>query len=141
MIESALFEQFSMGACFPNLAVMHDDDSVGVLNGREAVGDDDGGPALHEFADGVLDEGFGFGIDAGGGFVEDEDFHEEYLSGGLSVRCEKCNGSGKKKIVEPVFDKEHEWKRAEFEEELREWNQFEADLSYEKAMKARGIQY
>lgn len=62
-----------MAAGFGQAALVEDQDAVGVADGGQAVGDDDGGAALHEFFDGGLDELFGFGVDAAGGLVEDED--------------------------------------------------------------------
>ena len=50
-----------------------DEDLVGAADGREAVGDDEGGAALHEEVEAVLDHGFGLGVEGAGGFVEDED--------------------------------------------------------------------
>ena len=62
-----------VGATFDDFAVFEDDDFVETGDGRETVSDDDGGAALHKVAEGVLDGGFGFGVEGGGGFVEDED--------------------------------------------------------------------
>lgn len=62
-----------MGAAFDDLAVFHDEDLVGAADGGEAMGDDEGGAAAHEVGETFLDHGFGFGVEAGGGFVEDED--------------------------------------------------------------------
>ncbi len=55
------------------LSLLDDEDLVGAADGGEAVGDDEGGAALHEVVQAVLDEGFGFGVEGAGGFVEDED--------------------------------------------------------------------
>jgi hypothetical protein len=43
-----------MGAMFFNGAIFQNNDPVHTLNGRQAVGDDNGGPAFHEFPEGVL---------------------------------------------------------------------------------------
>jgi hypothetical protein len=48
---------------------LHDMDHGGVADGGEAVGDDDGGAALHEAVEGLLDVLFGFAVEGGGGFV------------------------------------------------------------------------
>ncbi len=43
-------------------------------DGAEAVGDDEGGAALHQVAQGILDQMFALGVQRTGGFVEDQDF-------------------------------------------------------------------
>jgi hypothetical protein len=49
-------------------------DAVGALDGRQAVGDDEGGAALHQRVHAFLDERLGQRIHAGGGLVHDEQF-------------------------------------------------------------------
>ena len=46
---------------------------VGVADGGNAVGDEDGGAPAHDFAEMIEDFVFGVGVDAGEGVVEDED--------------------------------------------------------------------
>ena len=46
---------------------------VGVADGGDAVGDEDGGASLHDLAEMVEDFVFGVGVDAGEGVVEDQD--------------------------------------------------------------------
>ena len=58
-----------MGALFDDATVAEDDDAVEAGDGGEAVGDDDGSATLHEVGEGVLDVGFGLGVEGGGGFV------------------------------------------------------------------------
>ncbi len=62
-----------MGALFDYLSVFEDVDAVGILDGGETVGDDEGGACGHEVVERVLDELFGLGVHTGGGFIEDED--------------------------------------------------------------------
>src|SRR6185437_9481913 len=50
-----------------------DDDLVGMADGAEPVGDDYAGAVFHHLIDSVLYEAFAFGVERGGGFVEDED--------------------------------------------------------------------
>ena len=63
-----------MRSHFADLSFVHDDDLVGALDGRETVGDDQRGAAFDHAAEGVADTEFGFGVHAGGGFVENQDF-------------------------------------------------------------------
>ena len=72
-VEAVAGQELVVAAGFGQAAVVEDQDAVGVADGRQAVGDDDGSAALHEFFDGRLDELLGFGVDAAGGLVEDED--------------------------------------------------------------------
>ena len=62
-----------MRAAFDDFAGFDDEDLIGAANGGEAVGDDEGGAAAHQVGEALLNQGFGFGIEAGGGFVEDQD--------------------------------------------------------------------
>ncbi len=66
-------QQRVMRPFFQDTAVIHDDDPVGVPDGGEAVGDDDGRALAHDRVQPFLDLHFGEGIDAGCRFVEDED--------------------------------------------------------------------
>ena len=58
---------------FAELAPVHDENRVHVLDGREPVCDGEHGPAGHEDVQGVLNEALGVGVDTGGCFVQDED--------------------------------------------------------------------
>ena len=66
-------EEFVVGAQFGDAAGYEDGDLVGVAGGGDAVGDEDGGPALHDGAKALEDAFFGVSIDAGERVVEDED--------------------------------------------------------------------
>src|SRR6266403_990978 len=52
---------------------MEDSDAVGIADGGNAVGDEDGGASAHDFPQMVEDFVFGVGVDAGEGVVENED--------------------------------------------------------------------
>lgn len=62
-----------MRTLFDYFAFVEDDDSVGLEDGVEAVGDGDGGASVHQLAGGFFEQGFGFGVERGGGFIQDED--------------------------------------------------------------------
>ena len=62
-----------MGAALDDAAGFDDEDLIGAADGGEAVGDDEGGAAAHQVRKAFLNEGFGFGVEAGGGFVENQD--------------------------------------------------------------------
>ena len=72
VVDSAIRQQFLMSAHFADLAFVHDDDLVGTLDGREAVGNDQRGASFDHAAERVAHFEFGFGIDARSGFVEDQ---------------------------------------------------------------------
>src|SRR5881409_1485353 len=55
------------------LALVQHEDAIRVLDGREAVGDDDRGAAAEELRERVLDQPLGLRIDARGRLIEDED--------------------------------------------------------------------
>ena len=56
-----------MGAFLEDASAVEDDDPVGGLGGAEAVGDEDDGSALAQFADAVVGGLFGAGVEGGGG--------------------------------------------------------------------------
>ena len=58
---------------FDDPAFVEDDYLVSLEDCVEAVGNGDDSASLHEFAGGFFEQGFGFGVEAGGGFVEEED--------------------------------------------------------------------
>ena len=66
-------EEFFVGTPLDDLPVVEYADKVGVFDGGEAVGDDDGGAVAHEVVERFLDEFFGLGVEGGGGFVENHD--------------------------------------------------------------------
>ena len=61
-----------MRALFDDLAFVEDDDLVGLEDGVEAMGDGDDSSSLHQLAGGFFEQGFGFGVERGGGFVENQ---------------------------------------------------------------------
>ena len=63
-----------MVAAFYDVAFAEDEDIVGVFDGGEAVGDDEGGAAFHEGVHGALDDLLGAGVDGRGGFIQDKDW-------------------------------------------------------------------
>ena len=62
-----------MVALLDDPAPVHDQDRVGVADGRQAVGDHERRPALHQSAHGSLDEHLGAGVDRGRRLIEDQD--------------------------------------------------------------------
>ena len=58
-----------MRALLDEFAVVEDADLIGIADGGEAVGDDEGGAIGAEVFEGLLDEFFGGVIEGGGGFV------------------------------------------------------------------------
>ena len=73
IINSSLRQKFLVRALFPHAAFMKDEDTVGVLDGAEAVGDDQRGAAGEQAVESFPYEHFRFGINAGGGFIENQE--------------------------------------------------------------------
>ena len=61
-----------MGALFDDVAVVEDNDTVGITDGAQAVGNDEGCTTLHQRVHTTLYEPFRTGVDGGCGLVEDE---------------------------------------------------------------------
>ena len=54
-------------------AGLHDDDVVGLVHGRQAVRDHDGGAARLEMIERVAEQRLGFGVERAGRLVEQQD--------------------------------------------------------------------
>ena len=72
-VVTAKGEQAVVGAALGDLAVVEDDDLVGVPDGRQAVRDRDRGAARARGVDGLLDRLLGLRVERARGLVEDED--------------------------------------------------------------------
>ena len=66
-------EQFVVGAALDDLAVVQDEDLVGVADGGEPVRDGDRGASCRHGVDGFLDGLLGLRVEGARGLVEDED--------------------------------------------------------------------
>src|SRR5262249_38043669 len=71
-VDAALRQEVLGGAALPQTALVHDPGAVCALNRGEAVCDHDRGAALDHAIERVADAEFGFSIDAGCGFVQNE---------------------------------------------------------------------
>ena len=72
-VEPALGEELLVRAAFGDAALVEDDDAVGVADGREAVGDDDGGALRLEAREGAAHRLLVDRVQMRGRLVEDED--------------------------------------------------------------------
>ena len=62
-----------MIAAFDDAAVLQDHDGIGVLDGREAVSDDEDSASFHDGVHALLDQALGTGVNRGSRLVEDQD--------------------------------------------------------------------
>jgi hypothetical protein len=60
LIDRVFLAELFVGAIGDDAAVFEDQDAVGDGDGAEAVGDDEGGAAFHQFGERVLDHGLAF---------------------------------------------------------------------------------
>lgn len=77
-------EQFSMSAFLAKVAMMHDEDAIGLSHRAEAVSDDHRCTPLDQSIDRFLDQCFRLGIDMTGRLVENQDLR-------ISRQC-PCKG-------------------------------------------------
>ena len=66
-------DEVGTAAVLDDASVVHDRDLVDGAERRQTVGDEDCGPAGDETVDGGLDQQLGFGIEAAGRLVEDDE--------------------------------------------------------------------
>ena len=71
-VEAALRQQGVVVALLHDVAVLHDEDDVGLADGGQAVGHDEARAALHHPGKGRLDAHFRAGIDGGSCLVQDQ---------------------------------------------------------------------
>src|SRR5580658_6906965 len=71
-VGAAADHKFGVRAALADLAILEDEDFVGATDGGEAMGDDKGGAANHQVGEGFLHIHLGFGIEFGGGLIENE---------------------------------------------------------------------
>src|SRR5690606_3562940 len=93
-VEAAALEELVVRALLAQLAAVEDEDAVGVLDGGEAMGDDDGGAAAHEGVERMLDLALERGVDGAGGLVEDEDERVEGERAGEGEELALADGEG-----------------------------------------------
>src|SRR5207249_11181964 len=63
-VDAVAGEQLAVRSLLAQLALVQDEDAVGVLDGREPVRDDERRPPLEQLHERVLDEPLGLGVDA-----------------------------------------------------------------------------
>src|SRR5882724_6051391 len=80
-IAAAERHQLIMGAELDDAAVLEDADAIGMADGREAMGDKDGGAVAGGGEEAVEDLGFAAHVELGGGLIEQHDAGSE-LNGG-----------------------------------------------------------
>src|SRR5215813_5447280 len=69
LIEAAAAQEVLVAALVHETPLVEDDDAVGVLDGREPMGDDKGGPPLHEIDQSALDRGLRLRVEVRGRLV------------------------------------------------------------------------
>src|SRR5436853_6474219 len=62
-VVAVLLHELPVVAGFDKVALLEDDDAVSVNNGGKAMGDDEGGAALHEAVQRFLYQRFGFSVE------------------------------------------------------------------------------
>src|SRR5215510_3039278 len=72
-INALTCDQFLVGSRFTELALMHNQDPIRILDRGKAVSDDQSGPSSHELGEPILDEQFGLRINTGSRFVQNQD--------------------------------------------------------------------
>src|ERR1700689_1483406 len=74
VVNPAQREKLLMRTLFPEAAFVKDQDAVSVLNRAQAMRDHDSGAALQQPVERFTDQELGFGVHAGGSFVENQEF-------------------------------------------------------------------
>ena len=72
-VMTTLGHQISVISLLDDPTVIYDNDAVSVLDRRQPMGDDDGGPVAHDGVQSFLDLHLGEGIDTGRRLIQDKD--------------------------------------------------------------------
>ena len=72
-VEAAIGKQFLVRTHLAKLPFVHDENRVGSLDGGQTMRNQDAGAAFDHALECAANAQLGIGVDAGGGFVEDED--------------------------------------------------------------------
>ncbi len=72
-VDAVLRHELIMGALFDDAISRQNQDAVGVADGRQAVGDDQGGSAVRQAEQCLLYRPFALVVERAGRFVEDQD--------------------------------------------------------------------
>ena len=72
-VETAPCEELVVASLLDDVAVVEDEDVIRILDGGQAVGDDEAGPVRHEVGHGFLDDALGTGVHGAGGLVQNQD--------------------------------------------------------------------
>src|SRR2546423_12580942 len=70
---AAMLDQLVEGAGLDDASVLEHQDAGGVANGREAMGDHEGGASLHDLVERGLELRFRLGVERARSLVEDQD--------------------------------------------------------------------
>ena len=68
-----MLEQLTMGSALDNMSVMNDHDLIGVLDGGNALGDDNTCTALHHLTQTIEYFGSGMRVNTGKGIIQHQD--------------------------------------------------------------------
>ena len=71
-VDAVVCEEGVVGSVFGDAAVVEDHDDIGILDGGQAVRDDEHRAALHQLIHAALDDGLGACVDGRGRLVEDQ---------------------------------------------------------------------
>src|ERR1700687_603308 len=72
IVASVSRKELGVRAALYDLAMFHHQDLVGTANGGKAVCNDERGASLHQISETLLDHLFGFGVEAGSRFVQNQ---------------------------------------------------------------------
>ena len=100
VVDAALGEKFLMRALFAQAALVEDENAVGVLNGAQAMGDDERGAAGEQAVERFANQQLGFGVHAGGGFVENQEARIVRQRAGEADQLALADGKSRAALVD-----------------------------------------
>ena len=72
VVETFVSQETVVGALLNDLTILEDENFISLLNGGEAVGNDQAGPTFHQSTHGLLDTEFQPGINRGGCLIQNQ---------------------------------------------------------------------
>ena len=92
VIRTLAGEQFVVASAFLNPSLIHVEDAGAVLDGGKPVGDNKGGTAFEQLIQTLLQDDFCLRVDAGGGFVQNQDLRVREQSAGKGDELSLSSG-------------------------------------------------
>src|SRR5690242_4596865 len=118
VVNASLAQQLLMRALLAQASLMEDENSVGMLDGAETMSNNDGRASRQQPVQSVADHQLGARVDAGSGFVENQETRIMCQRPGETHQLPLPHGKGRAALayhrVQALRERSQEWTEADF---------------------------